>query len=178
MGSSRGFSCSLGPDSGATCNIVPEKMLVKYGLKSEDQGIKLAVTQAKSMSVLGACSFFVLPKGCHERRMITEIVSRDLEGGPLMGWKMMKAWCLLSKTFPNIVEEVPEVEVEEGHAGDGSVVLADDTVRSVRGAFTSDRQVDKLESQIDKNVSFLDKQMEGQRCFPEFLYLEAKLRNS
>ena len=82
-----------GSQRGAICNIVPEKMVVKYGLKYDrngDQGMKSLDAKWESISVPGACRFFVLPKGCQKRRMVPAIVS-GLEGEPLLGWKKMKA---------------------------------------------------------------------------------------
>ena len=108
MGSSKGFRCSLCPDSGATTNIVSEKMVLKHNLKydkSGDQGINLVDANGENMSVLGVCRFFVLLKNNKKRQVLTALVSGNLEGEPLIGWKTMKLWGLLRRSFPDIEEE-------------------------------------------------------------------------
>ena len=124
----RGFKWSFCPDSGATVDIVPMEMVKKYGLKYDEdgaQGIKLLDAKGENMSVLGSCRFYVVPKGCKKKRMVTALVSGDLEGEPLLGWQTMKLWCLLSKMFPK-VEEYDDIPDEN-----------EDKVKSVR-----DRRVD------------------------------------
>ena len=57
------------------------------------------------MSVLGVTKFFVQPKNNKKRRLLRALVSGDLEGEPLIGWQQMQQWGLLSKSFPEIIED-------------------------------------------------------------------------
>ncbi len=73
------------PDSGATCNIISEKLVKKHKLvyvEKGDQGITLLDAQGKHMSVLRVVNVFILiPVPLHQVEAAELEVSKLLRSG-------------------------------------------------------------------------------------------------
>ena len=104
------------------------------------------------------------------RRILRALVSGDLEGEPLIGWLQMQEWGLLSRSFPNIVDEESEEEDEE-KLGD----FVGDSAKAVRSNSTT-VDTEEVDLGIKGKIERLKKQMEDQRNCQDFLNLEERLK--
>ena len=121
-GRDKGFTCNLCPDSGATVNVISERMVNKKNLTYDkgDLDIDLIDATGKEMAVLGIAKFYVVPRNNKKKRLLRAIVSSDLVGDPLIGWEQMSEWGLLSKSFPEVVESEEEDELMLSELGSES----------------------------------------------------------